>query len=80
MIDYTTGINIGSDIITDKIRVSTAKFNRNEYYGGGIGLIETWIFSDDKRQPNRQIFHKSERQAEKVHAYIVNNLRSKYCA
>jgi len=75
MFDYSKGKNLASDIITSKIRVSTAMFPG--YYGNGF---ETWIFSDDERQKSRQIWHKSQRQALLVHGYISKNLRQKYCA
>ena len=75
MFDYSKGKNLASEIITDKIRVSTAMFPG--YYGDGF---ETWIFSDDEKQKSRQIWHKSKRQALLVHGYIVRNLRQKYYA
>ena len=77
MYDYTKGENLASDIITDKIRVSTATFP--SYDGGGDGF-ETWIFSDDIRQRSTQIWHRSKRQALLVHGYITHNLRQKYFA
>ncbi len=70
MIDYTKGVNLGSDVITKKIRVSTAKFPSTLY----DFVWETWIFSDDERQKSRQLWHKTEQEAIKVHNYIVNNL------
>lgn len=59
------------------VRVSTAKLARQDIYGNWW-LIETWIFSDDPEQFNRQIIHKTDREALKVHDLIVHGLRFKY--
>jgi len=73
MNDYSKGVNIASTIITDTIRVSTAKFP------GPFGMsFETWIFSDNTKQKSRQIWHGTEREALKIHGYIVSNLNNKY--
>ena len=50
MYNYCKGENLASDIITNKIRVSTAMFPGD--YGSGF---ETWIFSNDARQNSIQI-------------------------
>ena len=73
MFDYTKGVNIGSDIITPLIRVSSAKFPG--YYGYGY---ETWIFSKDISQKNVQVWSNSANEAKRKHKHIVNNLRKKY--
>jgi len=73
MFDYTKAENIGSDIITELIRVSSAKFPG--YYGYGF---ETWIFSKDPRQKNVQVWSDTEHDAKIKHKHIVNNLRKKY--
>lgn len=73
MFDYTEAENIGSDIITPLIRVSSAKFPG--YYGEGF---ETWIFSKDPAQKNVQVWSNSEDEAKRKHKHIVNNLRKKY--
>ena len=76
VIDYSKGKNLASDIISNNIRVSTATFPRNEYYGGGEdALIETWIF-DDRPLHSKQYFHKHGRdRAIKFHNYLVRRLR-----
>lgn len=75
MIDYSKGKNLASTVINDKLRVSTASFPRSEYYGGGEdALIETWIFSDDKRYKSHQIFSKTREHALMVHNMIVGIL------
>ena len=76
MIDYSKGVNLVSDIISDTVRVSTATFPRNEYYGGGAdALIETWIF-DDRPLHSKQYFHKRGRErAIRFHNYLVKRLR-----
>ncbi len=73
MFDYSKSENIGRDIITPLIRVSSAKFPG--YYGWGF---ETWIFSKDPRQKNVQVFSDSEDEAKKKHKHIADNLRKKY--
>ena len=73
MFDYTKSENIGSDIITPLIRVSSAKFPGYCGYG-----FETWIFSKDSRQKNVQVWSNTEREAKTKHKHIVNNLRKKY--
>jgi hypothetical protein len=75
MYDYSKGENLASDIITDKIRVSTAMFPGD--HGNGF---ETWIFSDDARQNSVQIWHRTKQAALKVHRYVTQNMRQKYCA
>ena len=75
MFEYSKGVNIGSDIITPLIRVSSAKFPG--YYGEGF---ETWIFSKDPTQKNVQIWSNSEDEAKRKHKHIVDNLRKKYIA
>lgn len=73
MFDYTKAENIGHDIITPLIRVSSAKFPG--YCGWGF---ETWIFSKDPRQKNVQVWSDTEMGAKTKHKHIVNNLRKKY--
>jgi hypothetical protein len=73
MFDYSKGVNIGSDIITPLIRVSSAKFPG--YYGNGF---ETWIFSKDPNQRSVQVWSDSENEARRKHKHIVGNLRKKY--
>ena len=73
MFDYSKTENIGSDIITESIRVSSAKFPG--YYGWGF---ETWIFSKDPRQKTVQVWSDTEMDAKTKHKHIVNNLRKKY--
>ena len=78
MIDYTKGKNLAIDSITDNVCVSTAIVPKHSIYGNKENvLIETWIFSGDKKQKSRLIFHKNIKQALKVHRYIVNNLLAK---
>lgn len=76
MIDYSKGKNLARDIISDTVRVSTATFPWDEYYGGGEdALIETWIF-DDKPYHSKQYIHKHGRErAIKFHNYLVRRLR-----
>lgn len=62
---------------TPWVWVSTAKLARHDC-SGRWWLIETWIFSDDYEQFNRQIIHKTDKEALKIHDYIVANLRFKY--
>jgi len=70
MFDYTKAKNIASDILSDKVRISTATFPG--YYGDGY---ETWIFSRDDRVKTRQIWHRNKNKALSVHGHIVKNLR-----
>ena len=81
--------DLGKSQITEKIRVSTAAIFRDDlpcpYW-----LVETWIFSDDKRQRSHQIVHGTPsafndfipgsiiNKAKIVHRTITNNLRVKH--
>ena len=85
-------IDLGKTQITDKIRVSSAAIFRNVHFGD-YWLIETWVFSADPRQRNRQIIHGSAgtsegrpptkghcEKAKKVHGHISANLLKKFGA
>lgn len=76
MIDYSNGKNLAIDIISDTVRVSTATFPRDAYYGGGEdALIETWIFNNNPRL-SKQYFHKHGRErAIRFHNYLVRRIR-----
>ena len=80
MIDYTKGENLASDIICDGLRVSTASFPREEYYGSGKdAMIETWVFGDkEKGFESKQYIHERIRTREKAiifHNKLVMRLR-----
>lgn len=83
-------IDLGKSQITASIRVSSAAIYREDWWGRWW-LVETWIFSDDPRQKNRQIIHGDcssvggapphERicaTARKVHSHIAENLRRRF--
>ena len=81
-------IRIKHDIITDKIRVSTAAIWREEILYDSLHkywLIETWCFSDDPTQKSFQVIHGTPNylydqirwKARKVHKYIVENLKKR---
>lgn len=83
-------IDLGKSAITPLIRVSSAALYREDWWGRWW-LVETWIFSDDQRQRNRQIIHGDcfavgggpphERicaTARKVHGQIAENLRRRF--
>lgn len=75
MINYSKGKNLASTVINDKLRVSTATFPRDEYYGGGEdALIETWIFSYDNIHSSHQIFSRTRKHSLMVHNMIVGIL------
>lgn len=78
MANYSKGVNLASDIICEGLRVSTASFPADDYYGGyDDALIETWIF-DDRPLHSKQFFHKKGRErAIKFHNYIVKRLKRK---
>lgn len=87
--DFDRNIDLGHSAITPAIWVSSAALCRDDWFGKWW-LIETWIFSDDPRQKNRQIIHgdapfasgkPDERicdKARKVHAHIADSLRKKF--
>ncbi len=85
-----TNIDLGKTQITPLIRVSSAALYREDW-PSNYWLVETWIFSDDPRQRNRQIIHGdasafagSKRlsdlsdTARRIHAQIAKNLIRKY--
>ena len=89
MVELPDAIDLGKTQITGKIRVSSAARPRANF--GGWWLVETWIFSDDPRQRNRQVVHGEcflhhdcppNRdlcgKARKVHDYIAANLKAKF--
>lgn len=71
--------NLGSDIITDKVRVSTAMVPTYiMHVDGWFDTWETWIFSKDPNQANTQVHHLSEAAAVRAHGHIVRNMRAKF--
>jgi hypothetical protein len=81
---------LASTLVTPHICVSSAAIRRDDWWGKWW-LVETWIFSDDPRQRDRQIIHNKgmsgggdappERlcdTARKVHEYVVDGLRRKF--
>ena len=89
--EATRNIDLGKNQITPKIRVSTAAIFRNDL-PWDYWLVETWFFSEDKRQKSHQIIHGTPyafpnettpnlsiiRKAKNVHAQITNNLRKRH--
>ena len=83
--DRKRNIRIMQSQISDSIRVSTAGI----WYSGeffslmGRYQIETWCFSDDRKQRSFQVIHGSSnnidlkliQKAIKIHCYITKNLR-----
>lgn len=78
-------INIDKTQITEKIRVSSAAVFYNEMFGN-FYQYETWIFSDDARQPSKQVIHgtypePSDQLLTKtkiIHEYISNELKERF--
>ncbi len=85
-----SGHNLAHDQITPLVRVSTGAVHYDGEYFSERWQIETWIFSDDPRQANRQVIHgdawskedaSAGRIADKarhVHARIADNMRRKF--
>jgi hypothetical protein len=70
--NYNRGVNLASTIINDKLRISTASFPADDYHGGyDDALIETWVFSKDKRYRSRQIFSRTREHALMVHKLVA---------
>lgn len=78
-------VDLGKTQITDKIRVSSAAILYAHEPWGPRWQVETWIFSDDRRQASRQIIHGSVshppeqadpmwRRAVRVNEAIAKNL------
>lgn len=83
-------IDLGKSQITPLIRVSSAALLREEVWGRWW-LVETWIFSDDERQKNRQIIHGDPmamagggidpmlaQNVRRIHGQIAANLRRRF--
>lgn len=90
MPDHSAGFRENKDLgktrITDTIRVSSAAIQCSSHFGT-YWQYETWIFSDDPRQRNRQVVHGTssvpgeygwEMKTKIIHQHITNNLMRKY--
>lgn len=78
------GYNIGWDIVGDRC-VTTGACPALKPFGGWYLRFETfiWHYDEDSEETDKrgrildQIFHRSEKEAKKVHGYIVKNLKAK---
>jgi hypothetical protein len=80
----SNNISIAKTQISDLIRVSSAAifYNyQNTYY-----QYETWVFSDDARQPSRQIIHGTDTvlndrlltKTKVIHDFVSDELKEKF--
>ena len=78
-------IDIAKTQITDKIRVSSAALFYEELFGS-FYQYETWVFSDDPKQPSKMVIHGTyhelndqlETKTKIIHEYISNELIDKF--
>lgn len=74
-------IDIAKTQVTDKIRVSSAALFYEESFGN-FYQYETWVFSEDPKQPYKQVIHGTYHEPNDqllnktkiIHEYISNEL------